>query len=138
MINFLFALSTFFQVTFISDISPQLQNATPIQSLIQQEINQTKIRFNPIINTWIIAAILIPTSATLCILVLAMKYGRKVKAVCNEIETKQPVALSQFKDRMSETQVLFRSIQSEIQTSQDNIKKIDDKTKSYLGKKAVD
>ncbi|MGB3404548.1 MAG: hypothetical protein WBA77_17825 [Microcoleaceae cyanobacterium] len=131
-------LSTIFQATFFSDISPQLQNSVPLQSLIQKEINQTKIRFNPIINTWILASVLIPTSATLSVLVLMFKYGRKVKALSNDIEAKQPVAVSQFKERMSETQVLFSSIQSEIQTSKDNIKKIDDKIKSYSEEKGVE
>jgi|GEM_PF-4253346 hypothetical protein len=105
---------------------PSIQNSVPIQSFIQQEINQTKIRFNPILSTWILAAILIPTSATLCVLVLAFKYGRNVKPILTYMTTTQSQTLSQMKSRLSEVQILVDSIDKQIQISQENAEKIDE------------
>jgi multisubunit Na+/H+ antiporter MnhC subunit len=106
---------------------PNVQNVDSIQSLIQQEINRTKIRFDPILSTWILAAILIPTSATLCVLVLAFKYGRNVQSVSTDMTTTQSQTLSQMKSRISEVQILVDSIHQQIKISQENAEKIEEK-----------
>ncbi len=108
----------------------RIQNLDSVQSLIQQEINQTKVRFDPIISTWIFAAILIPTSATLCVLVLALKYGRKVQSVLNHVNNTQSQTLSQMNSRISEIQTLVNSIHNQIQISQENTEKINQKNQS--------
>ncbi len=104
---------------------PKVQNADPIQALIQQEINRTKIRFDPILSTWTLAAILIPTSATLCVLVLVFKYGRNVQFVSTDMTTTQSQTLSQMKSRISEIQILVDSIQKQIHISQENAEEIE-------------
>jgi hypothetical protein len=109
---------------------PNIQNSTPIQSFIQQEIYRTKIRFNPILSTWTLAAILIPTSATLCILVLAFKYGRNIQSVSTHVTTTQSQTLSQMKSRISEVQILVDSIQKQIQISQESAENIDETIQS--------
>ncbi|MGB3533557.1 MAG: hypothetical protein WBA13_08560 [Microcoleaceae cyanobacterium] len=101
-----------------------MQNSTPLQPLIQQEINRTNTRFSPILNTWILAAILIPTSTTLSVLILAFKYSRKVKSVSANITTTQAETLSQMKSLLSQEQSLTHTINSLLNESQENIQKL--------------
>lgn len=125
---------TIYQIIFCSNGFLQLQDSNSVKSLVQQEINQTKIRFHPILNTWILAAVLIPTSTTLCVLVLVFKYRSKVNSVSSHIKTEQSMALAQMKDRILETQTLLNSVQSEIKISRENIQEIEDKIRSFQDK----
>ncbi len=115
-----------------------IQDSIPLQNLIKKEINQTKIRFNPILHTWILAAILIPTSATFCVLVLAFKYGRKVKSVSANITTIQSQTLSQMKSRISEAQIMFNSVQDQIKTSQEKVNSINEKVQIFSNERNKD
>ncbi len=127
IISLIISLSVTYCFPLPSSFDPILQNSSLLQSASQQEINHANFRFHSILNTWILAAILIPTSATFCVLVLAFKYGRKIQSTSAGISVTKSQAVSQLKERISEVITLVNSVHDQIQISYDQLQKIDQK-----------
>lgn len=98
-----------------------IQQQSPLNLQIQQEVNPTLERIYPLLNFWILVAVLVPTSATICLLILGFKAFKKNQQTQQSLNTVKSDLLSQINTMMSETQPLIDDLQDSIQVTEAKI-----------------
>ncbi len=98
-----------------------IQQQSPLNLQIQQEVNPTLERISSLLNFWILVAVLVPTSATLCLLILGFKALKKNQQTQQSLNTVKSDLISQIQTMMSETQPLVDDLQDSIQVTEAKI-----------------
>ena len=118
---------------------PTVNLATdPIPTLVQTEIQQTQTRFQPILNTWMLVAILVPSATTFCVFILVFKLNQNYSKTLTEIRSQKDESITQIKSLLSSEQeqikLLHQQTHQATQQLQDIQEKIQSLSKNAHGK----
>ncbi len=110
---------------FLNTSEPIIQEATnPIQTLVQEEIRHTQTRSHLILNTWILATILVPGAATICVFIFLLKLSRNNQGILTEIQLIKSETISQMKFLLSSEKDLTQSLNQQTDQASANSQQI--------------
>ena len=95
-----------------------------IRDLVQTEISQSFRRVNPLLSTWILVAVLIPTASVLSILILFFKITRDSRKFSQHLETLKDDFIPEFYAKIGEAQDIVYDLQDSFQVTEETIQGI--------------
>ncbi len=100
------------------------QPSSSFQVEIKPEVDRTLARTSTLLNFWIVVAVLVPTSATVCLLILGIKAFRETQQTQQSLNTVKSDILSQIHAMISETQPIVDELQNSIQVTEAKINQL--------------
>ncbi|HEY9865894.1 MAG TPA: hypothetical protein V6D21_17115 [Candidatus Obscuribacterales bacterium] len=95
-----------------------------IRDLVQTEISQSFRRVNPLLSTWILVAVLVPSASVLSILILFFKITRDSRKFSQHLETVKDDFIPEFYARIGEAQDIVYDLQDSFQVTEEAIQGI--------------
>jgi len=95
-----------------------------IRDLVQTEISQSFRRVHPLLSTWILVAVLVPSASVLSILILFFKITRNSRQVSQHLETLKDDFIPEFYARIGEAQDIVYDLQDSFQVTEEAIQGI--------------
>ncbi|SKB14602.1 hypothetical protein PL11201_660145 [Planktothrix sp. PCC 11201] len=95
-----------------------------IRDLVQTEISQSFRRVNPLLSTWVLVAVLIPSASVLSILILFFKITRESRKFSQHLETVKDDFIPEFYARIGEAQDIVYDLQDSFQVTEEAIQGI--------------
>lgn len=92
--------------------------------LIQKEINHTRKRLNPFLNTWILIAVLIPSTISITIFIWFFRQAQRVQACCQNLETYKEEIREQIRYMTENAQEIIDEIDATVNLSEAKIEVI--------------
>ncbi|RAQ44331.1 hypothetical protein B9S53_09195 [Arthrospira sp. O9.13F] len=100
------------------------RNSASQRFLIQKEVNHTRKRLNPFLNTWILIAVLIPSTISITILVWFFRQAQQVKACCQNLEAYKEEILEQIRYMTENDQDIIDELDATVNLSEVQIEVI--------------
>lgn len=101
-----------------------------IRDLVQTEISQSFRRVNPLLSTWILVAVLIPSASVLSLLILFFKITRDSRQFSHNLETLKDDFIAEFYARIDEGQDIIYDLQDCFQFTEETIQGLQDRLDS--------
>ncbi|HBW57899.1 MAG TPA: hypothetical protein DEF27_08885 [Oscillatoriales bacterium UBA8482] len=101
-----------------------------IRDLVQTEISQSFRRVNPLLSTWILVAVLVPSASVLSILILFFKITRDSRKFSQHLQTVKDDFIPEFYARIGEAQDIVYDLQDSFQVTEEAIQGIQDRLDS--------
>ena len=95
-----------------------------IRDLVQTEISQSFRRVHPLLSTWILVAVLVPSASVLSILILFFKITRDSRKFSQHLETLKDDFIPEFYARIGEAQDIVYDLQDSFQVTEEAIQGI--------------
>ncbi len=95
-----------------------------IINLIQKEIYHSLKRLNPLLTTYILIAVLVPTTSVLIMLILFFKVTQDSQRFCQNLEVIKEDFMLEFYAKISDAQEIVYEIQDSLQVTEERIKTI--------------
>jgi hypothetical protein len=95
-----------------------------IRDLVQTEISQSFRRVHPLLSTWILVAVLVPSASVLSILILFFKITRNSRQFSQHLETLKDDFIPEFYARIGEAQDIVYDLQDSFQVTEEAIQGI--------------
>ncbi|CAD5949698.1 hypothetical protein [Planktothrix agardhii] len=95
-----------------------------IRDLVQTEISQSFRRVHPLLSTWILVAVLVPSASVLSILILFFKITRDSRKFSQHLETLKDYFIPEFYARIGEAQDIVYDLQDSFQVTEEAIQGI--------------
>ncbi|TVU52106.1 MAG: hypothetical protein EA414_19270 [Arthrospira sp. PLM2.Bin9] len=100
------------------------RNSANQRYLIQKEVNHTRKRLNPFLNTWILIAVLIPSTISITILIWFFRQAQQVQACCQNLEAYKEEILEQIRYMTENAQDIIDEIDTNVNLSEVQIEVI--------------
>ena len=95
-----------------------------IRDLVQTEISQSFRRVHPLLSTWILVAVLVPSASVLSILILFFKITRNSRQFSQHLETLKDDFIPEFYARIGEAQDIVYDLQDSFEVTEEAIQGI--------------
>lgn len=95
-----------------------------IRDLVQTEISQSFRRVNPLLSTWVLVAVLVPSASVLSILILFFKITRESRKFSQHLERVKDDFIPEFYARIGEAQDIVYDLQDSFQVTEEAIQGI--------------
>ena len=95
-----------------------------IRDLVQTEISQSFRRVHPLLSTWVLVAVLVPSASVLSILILFFKITRDSRQFSQHLETLKDDFIPEFYARIGEAQDIVYDLQDSFQVTEEAIQGI--------------
>ena len=95
-----------------------------IRDLVQTEISQSFRRVHPLLSTWILVAVLVPSASVLSILILFFKITRDSRKFSQHLETLKDDFIPEFYARIGEAQDIVYDLQDSFEVTEEAIQGI--------------
>lgn len=100
------------------------QHRIVIRDLVQTEVSQSFRRVNPLLSTWVLVAVLVPSASVLSILILFFKITRDSRKFSQHLETLKDDFIPEFYARIGEAQDIVYDLQDSFQVTEEAIQGI--------------
>ena len=101
-----------------------------IRDLVQTEISQSFRRVHPLLSTWILVAVLVPSASVLSILILFFKITRDSRQFSQHLETLKDDFIPEFYARIGEAQDIVYDLQDSFEVTEEAIQGIQERLDS--------
>ena len=95
-----------------------------IRDLVQTEISQSFRRVHPLLSTWVLVAVLVPSASVLSILILFFKITRDSRQFSQHLETLKDDFIPEFYARIGEAQDIVYDLQDSFEVTEEAIQGI--------------
>jgi hypothetical protein len=101
-----------------------------MRDLIQDEVSQSLRRVSPLLTTWILVAVLVPSASVLSILILFFKITQDSRKFSQHLDTLKDDFIPEFYARIAIAQDIVYDLQDSFQVTEENIQGIQDRLDS--------
>ncbi len=101
-----------------------------IRELIENEVSRSIRRVNPLLTTWILVAVLVPTASVLNILILFFKVTQDSRRFSQRLDSIKDDFIPEFYAKIAEAQDIVYDLQDSLQVTEATLQGIQDKLDS--------
>ncbi|VXD20815.1 hypothetical protein PL8927_70024 [Planktothrix serta PCC 8927] len=101
-----------------------------VRELIENEVSRSIRRVNPLLTTWILVAVLVPTASVLNILILFFKVTQNSRRFSQSLDSLKDDFIPEFYARIAEAQDIVYDLQDSLQVTEETLQGIQDKLDS--------